>query len=154
MLTQQTLAALRRMKLHGMAEAFERQLAQPATHDLSFEERFSLVVDYEVTHRENRRLERLLKGARLRQNAAVEEIDYTHKRGLEKRQMASLVTCDWIRARHNLCLTGPTGTGKTWLACALGNAACRQGHTVLYVRVPRLFEELKIAQATAASRAG
>ena len=102
MLTQQTLQALRSMKLTGMAEAFERQLAQPQTHDLSFEERFGLIVDHEVTYRENRRLARLLKGAKLKQNSCVEDIDYTHKRGLEKKQMASLVTCEWVRSHQIL----------------------------------------------------
>jgi DNA replication protein DnaC len=135
------------MKLHGMAEAFERQLATSGTHDdMSFEERLGLLVDYEQTWRENRRLERLLKRARLKQpDACVEDIDYSHKRGLEKRLMASLMTCDWIRQHRNLCITGPTGTGKTWLSCAFGNAACRQGISVLYARTSRLFEELKIA---------
>jgi DNA replication protein DnaC len=143
---QQTLQTLRRMKLHGMAEAFERQLSQAASHDeMSFEERFSLIIDYEQTWRENRRLERLLKKARLKQQACVEDIDYSHKRGLEKRQMVQLASCEWIRQHRNVCITGSTGTGKTWISCALGNAACRQGLSVFYIRVSRLFEELKIA---------
>ncbi len=146
MLTQQTRETLYRLRLMGMAEAFEQQLAQPATHDLSFEERFALLVDREATYRESRRLERLLKRARFRQpQACVEDIDYRHPRGLEKRQMASLVTGDWIRAHRNVCITGPTGCGKTWLACALGNQACRQGLSVLYVRLARLLEELRLA---------
>jgi len=146
MLTQQTVEALYRLRLVGMAEAFEQQLAQPDTHDLSFEERFSLLVDREATYRESKRLQRLLKRARLRQpQACAEDIDYRHPRGLEKRQMASLVTGDWVRAHQNVCITGPTGCGKTWLACALGNQACRQGHTVLYVRRSRLMEELRLA---------
>ncbi len=146
MLTQQTLETLYRLKLTGMAAAFEQQLQQPATHDLSFEERFALLVDREATYRESKRLQRLLHRARLRQGqACVEDIDYRHPRGLEKRQMASLVSCDWIRARQNLCITGPTGCGKTWLACALGHQACRQGLSVLYVRASRLFEELRLA---------
>lgn len=129
-----------------MAEAFERQLTQTAAHDeLSFEERLGLLVETETTWRENRRLARLLKTAKLRQNACVEDVNYKHKRGLEKRVMIELSTCRWIRGHQNLCLTGPTGTGKTWLACALGNAACRQGLSVLYVRSTRLFEELKAA---------
>lgn len=146
MLTQQTLETLHRLRLTGMAQAFEQQLAQPATHDLSFEERFGLLVDHEATYREGKRLQRLLQRARLRQpQACVEDIDYRHPRGLEKRQMAALVTGDWIRARQNLCLTGPTGCGKTWLACALGQQACRQGLSVLYVRLSRLTEELRLA---------
>lgn len=147
MLTQQTLTTLRRMKLHGMAAAFEWQLTTRGTHDdMSFEERLGLMVDHEQTYRETKRLERLLKNARLKQpSACIEDIDYSHRRGLEKRQMASLVTCDWIRQHRNLCITGPTGTGKTWLSCALGNQACRLGISVLYARTSRLFEELKIA---------
>jgi DNA replication protein DnaC len=145
MLTQQTLQTLRSLNLTGMAEAFAQQLEQPAVDGLSFEERFSLLVDREATYRENRRLERLLHRARLRQNACVEDIDYRHPRGLDKRQMASLAHCNWIRSKHNACITGPTGCGKTWLACALGNQACRQGLSVQYVRATRLFEELRLA---------
>jgi len=101
-----------------MAAAFAQQLEQPELQALSFEERFSLLLDRELNLRENRRLNRLLQLARLRQPACVEDIDYTHRRGLERSLMVSLVTCDWIRAHHNLHLTGPTGTGKSWLACA------------------------------------
>ena len=127
MLDNQTLEQLRRLRLSGMAAAFAQQLEQPELQTLSFEERFSLLLDRELNLRENRRLNRLLQLARLRQPACVEDIDYTHRRGLERSLMATLVTCDWIRAHHNLHLTGPTGTGKAWLACALGQQACRQG---------------------------
>src|SRR5712692_3302434 len=146
MLVNQTLDQLRRMKLYGLAEAFSQQLQQPDTHALSFEERFSLLVDRELTERENRRLTRLLQLARLRQQACVEDVDYKHRRGLERSLMATLVTCDWIRAHHNLHLTGPTGTGKSWLACALGHQACRQGLSVRYERVARLLDSLRIAR--------
>ncbi|MDA3919058.1 MAG: IS21-like element helper ATPase IstB [Salinisphaera sp.] len=145
MLTQNTLDTLRRLKLTGMGDALERQLAQPDTHDLAFEERLALLVDHEVLHRDNRRLARLLKAARLRVPACVEDIDYRHPRGLERSRMASLASGDWIGQALNLCITGPTGCGKTWLACALGNQACRQGRSVRYLRVPRLFEQLRIA---------
>jgi DNA replication protein DnaC len=145
MLTQNTLQTLRALRLSGMADAFSRQLEQPAAHDLSFEDRFALIVDYEATHRGNRKLQRLLKNARLKEAACIEDVDYTHRSGLEKRQMASFASCSWIKSHHNICLTGPTGTGKTWLACALGHAACRQGFSVLYVRAPRIFEELRVA---------
>lgn len=146
MLVNQTLDQLRRMKLYGMAAAFTQQLQQPDTHDLAFEDRLALLVARELTERENRRLTRLLQLARLRQQACVEDIDYKHRRGLERSLMATLVTCDWIRARHNLHLTGPTGSGKSWLACALGHQACRQGLSVRYERVPRLFDALRIAR--------
>jgi DNA replication protein DnaC len=146
MLNNHTLDRLRALKLAGMADAFAEQLSQPPAHDLSFDERFSLLVDREATYRENRRVTRLLQLARLKQPACVEDIDYKHRRGLERAQMAQLVTCDWIRARHNLHITAPTGCGKSWLACALGNQACRQGLSTRYERVSRLLEDLRIAR--------
>jgi len=145
MLNQQTVEQLRTLKLTGMLDALDQQQAQPATHDLSFDERLALLVEREVLHRENRRLARLLKAARLRVPACVEDIDYRHPRGLEKSRMAALAGGDWIRRSLNLCITGPTGCGKTWLACALGNQACRQGLAVRYLRLPTLFEQLRIA---------
>ena len=147
MLTQQTIEKLHTLRLTGMIEAFEQQLAQPQTHQLSFEQRLGLLVEREILHRENRRLNRLLKTAKLPVQACVEDIDYRHPRGLERTQMAQLVSCEWIVHHHNLCITGPTGSGKTWLSCALGNQACRQGLSVRYLRVPRLFEQLRIAHA-------
>ena len=145
MLNQQTREQLRTLKLTGMLDALEQQLAQPQTHDLSFDERLALLVEQEVLHRENRRLTRLLKAAKLRVPACVEDIDYRHPRGLEKSRMAALASLDWVRQSLNLCLTGPTGCGKTWLACALGNQACRRGLSVRYLRLPNLFEQLRIA---------
>ena len=145
MLNQQTADQLRALKLTGMLEAWEQQREQPQTHDLSFDERLALLVEREVLHRENRRLARLLKAARLRVNACVEDIDYRHPRGLEKARMAALASCDWIRQSLNLCITGPTGCGKTWLACAPGNQTCHQGLSVRYLRLPTLFEQLRIA---------
>jgi DNA replication protein DnaC len=145
MLHQHTMEQLRTLKLTGMLDALEQQLVQPQTHDLCFDERLALLVEREVLHRENRRLARLLKAARLRVQACVEDIDYRHPRGLEKSRMAALAGCDWIRQSHNLCITGSTGCGKTWLACALGNQACRQGLAVRYLRLPNLFEQLRIA---------
>ena len=146
MLTQHTLTVLKQLKLDGMAQAFEEQLQQPATHSLSFEERFSMLVDRELNHRDNKRIARLLKNAHLKfSTACVEDINYHSGRGLDKRQLASLASCDWIRHAQSVILTGATGVGKTWLACALGNQACRQGFSVLYVRASRLYEELKIA---------
>ena len=145
MLIEQTKQKLSTLKLTGMLEAFEQQRAQPETHALPFEERLGLLVDREMISRENKRLERLLRGAKLRIHACVEDIDYRHPRGLDRSQLASLASCDWIQQQLNLCITGATGTGKTWLACALGNQACRQGHSVRYLRIPRLFEMLRIA---------
>ncbi len=145
MLKQHTREQLHTLKLAGMLDALEQQQVQPATHDLAFEERFALLVDREVLYRENRRLGRLLKAARLRVDACVEDIDYRHPRGLQKSRMAQLASGDWIRQSLNLCLTGPTGCGKTWIACALGNQACRQGLAVRYLRLPTLLEQLRIA---------
>lgn len=152
MLTQQTLERLRQLRLTGMADALARQMEQPATDELSFEERFGLLVDAETSWRETRRLQRLLRRAHLKQSACLEDIDYSHRRGLERRLMASLSSCDWIRAGQNLCITGPTGCGKTWLACGFGQQACRQGLSALYTRVPRLFDELQIARGDGSYR--
>lgn len=147
MLQNQTYDLLVKLKLIGMATAFTQQLEQPDTHELSFEERLALLVDRESTFRDDRRLQRLLSLAKLRQQTAcVEDIDYKHKRGIERSQLASLVNCDWIRSHQNLHITGPTGTGKSWIACALGHQACRQGLSVKYERVPRLLETLRIAR--------
>lgn len=146
MLNQPTLNTLRSLKLNGMADAYAQQLEQPDIQRLSFDERLALLVDRETTHRESRRQRRLLQLARLRQSACVEDIDYQHKRGLERSVVASLIACDWIRSRHNLHITGPTGTGKSWLACAFGHQACRQGLSVRYERAPRLLDSLRIAR--------
>lgn len=129
-----------------MADGLEQQLHQPETYDLPFEERLGLLVDREVASRDTRRLARLLTAAKLRQPACVEDIDYRARRGLDKRQVASLVECAWIRTHHNLLVTGPTGTGKTYLACAFANAACRRAHSALYARTGRLLDELRIAR--------
>jgi DNA replication protein DnaC len=145
MLHQHTLEKLYMLKLTGMAAAFEQQLAQPAAEELAFEERFGLLLDQEILHRDNRRLSRLLKTAKLRLNACVEDIDYRHPRGIDRSFMSTLASCQWVQRYHNLAITGPTGSGKTWLACALGNQTCRQGLSVRYFRLPRLFEMLRIA---------
>ena len=146
MLNQPTLDTLRSMKLTGMADAYTQQLEQPETQGLSFDERLAILVDRERAYRESRRQRRLLQLARLRQSACVEDIDYQHKRGLDRSFVALLITCDWIRSRHNLHITGPTGTGKSWLACGFGNQACRQGLSVRYERTPRLLDTLRIAR--------
>lgn len=148
MLNEPTLEKLQALKLTGMREAFEDQLAQPATQELAFEERLALLLDREILARDNRRLTRLLKAARLRiPGACLEDVDYRHARGLQRPQMAQLGSCQWIHHKQNLLLTGPTGTGKTYLACALGNQACRQGLSTRYVRLPRLLEAIHIAHA-------
>jgi len=145
MLLEQTKDQLRSLKMTGFLDALEQQLEQPQTHELSFEQRLGFLVEREVLHRENRRLSRLLRAAKLRVPACIEDIDYTHRRGLDKSRMAGLAQLDWIRSGLNLCITGRTGCGKTWLACALGNQACRQGLATRYVRLPRLLEQLRIS---------
>jgi DNA replication protein DnaC len=147
MLIEQTLQQLRSLRLHGMINALEQQLSSPEFHQLSFEERISLLIDREILDRSNRRITGLLRKASLRQPACVEDIDYQHPRGLDKSYMATLITCDFIRHHHNLMITGLTGCGKSWLACAIGQQACRQGLSVKYLRVAKLMEELRIAHA-------
>lgn len=146
MLNNQTLNSLRTLKLIGMADALGQQLTQPATHDdLSFDERIALLVDREVTYRNNVKTNRLIKTAKLKQRALPEDIDYKHPRDLKKSQLADLLSCQWIQQHNNVLLTGLTGCGKTWLACALGMQACRQGLSVRYFRSARLFADLSIA---------
>lgn len=147
MLNHQTVERLKELRLEGMAAAFLEQLNQAVSQELSFEERLGMLVDRELITRENRRLEKLLKSARLRQSACVEDIDFQHPRGLDKSQTLNLSSCEWIKRGQNLHLTGLTGTGKSWLACAFGNQACRKGLSVRYERMPRLLENLRIAHA-------
>lgn len=142
-----TLNQLRQLKLSGMSQAFSEQLEQPPLQNLSFNERFALLVDREVLYRSNRRLANLLRQAKLRQNALAENIDYTHHRNLNKSQFASLLSCDFIHKHHNLMITGSTGCGKSYLSCAIGHQACRNGYSVRYVLIPRFLEELIIARA-------
>jgi len=147
MLNEQTLEKLYAMKLNGMAGAFAEQLQQPNMDELAFEERFGLVVDCQWTWKEDRRMKRLLKTAKLKIDACVEDIDYKSPRGIDKSVMLRLAACDWIKNAQNIMIIGPTGVGKTYLACALANRACRNGYSSFYMRAPRLFQELVIARA-------
>lgn len=146
MLTHPTLEKLRALKLTGMARALEEQMQMPEVETLSFEERLGLLVDREMTERDNRRLKTRLRKAKLRQSAAVEDIDYRHPRGLDRSLMARLIDGRWLKEHHNLIVTGPTGTGKTFLACALAHKACRDGYTAHYQRLSRMFRDLHLAQ--------
>ena len=147
MLQQHTLQQLRELKLAGMAQALEEQTTQPQASSLSFEERLGFMLDREINYRKNKRLQGLIKAAKFRYSACVEDIDYQFPRNLDKSQFASLIQCDWIRQKHNLVFEGPTGAGKSWLACALGLQACRHLLSVKYFRLPRLLEALRIAHA-------
>ena len=147
MLHHPTLDKLTTLRLTGMHKALSEQLAVPNIDDLSFEERLGLLADRELTEREDRRLQTRLRQARLKQSACLEDLDTRTPRGLDKALVAQLATGQWIREGLNLLLLGPTGVGKTWIACALAQQACRQGYTTRYLRAPRLFEDLQLAHA-------
>ncbi len=146
MLTHPTLEKLKTMRLTGMVHGFEDQQQTPEIESLSFEERLGLLVDREQVERESRRLKSRLTRAKLRQSACIEDIDYRSRRGLDKSVMVDLSGGRWITEHHNLLITGPTGVGKTFIACALAQKACREGFSALYFRLPRLFHELAIAR--------
>ena len=146
MLTHQTAERLRQMRLWGMAEAFLAQLTQPEAASLPFEDRLGLLVDHEAGYRDKRRLKRLLKQAKLRQQACLEDIDLGVGRGLDRGLLRSLGGGLWVANHQNVLVTGPTGVGKTYIACALANAACRQGYSARYYRVPRLLTDIAISR--------
>lgn len=143
MLDEQTISALNAMKLFGMAKSFEERLNNPCSAELSHAEFLGLLVQDEKAYRDNQRLRRLLKNARLRMSACLEDIDYRHPRGLNKQMLLDLSSTRWLDSARNVLITGPTGVGKSYIACALGNFAARASYTVLYIRAPRLFETLK-----------
>jgi DNA replication protein DnaC len=145
MLNQPTLDKLQIMKLHGMAEAFRAQLETIDTGQLSFEERFAMLVDQQWLWKENRALARRLRAARLKEKGVVEDIDYQHPRGLDRRLMRTLATSEWVRQHQHILLLGPTGMGKPWLACALAQKACRDGFTILHKRAAELLRDLAVA---------
>lgn len=147
MLKTQTLEKLHALRLEGMAQALEEQRGQSDISQLDFEERFGLLVERQWLWKENRALAARLHYAQLKISAALEDIDYRHPRGLKRAQIDQLRCSDWIAKRHNCLITGPTGSGKTYLACALGHQACRDAHRVLYYYAPKLFRELQTAQA-------
>ncbi len=145
-LNHQTIEGLYALKLPAMAAGVAEQ-AESANHQaLSFDERLGLLVDRELAERENRRLARYLKAAKLRTNAVVEDIDFRRRRGLERSAVLGLAESGWVANHHNVAVVGPTGVGKTFLACALANCAIRRGHTALYLRASRMLDELAIAR--------
>jgi DNA replication protein DnaC len=146
MLTHPTYDRLIALGLNGMAKALERQRSQPDIASLAFEERLALMIDREAIERDNKRLVYRLRFAGLRQSAVVEDADFKAARGLDKTLFHKLVAGDWIDRKHNLIIVGPTGVGKSWIACALGHKACRDDRAVLYQRVPRMFDALALAR--------
>ena len=148
MLNQQTLNKLFVMRLNGMADAFRQQLEQTGLGELSFEERFGMLVDRQWSWKEDRALARRLRASRLKSTASVEDIDYQVPRGLDRSLVRSLTTeSEWVKKHQNVILTGATGVGKSWLATALAHKACRDGYTSYYARASQLFRELALAHA-------
>ena len=149
MTINETIHKLNEMKLHTLARSLREMLDLPPDKQLSFEEKLALLVDQEWTERENRKVARRVKEARLSTRAAPEEVLCDAARGLEKASLRELTTCQWVRSHHNLVVVGATGVGKSFLANAIAQAACRQGFRALFVRVSRLLEQLAIARASA-----
>lgn len=147
MLDEETFHKLNEMKLYGFVAAFHEYLDEKKPDKLSFEERFGMMVDREWNERQSRRLKRQLAAAKLRQPACVEDVNFRHPRKLERSVVQRLATGKWLVDHDNILISGPTGIGKTWLACAFANQACRQGFNALYARVPRLLHSIAMAKA-------
>jgi DNA replication protein DnaC len=145
MLNQPTIEKLQTLKLYGMSDAFRAQLETTDISQLSFEERFAMLVDQQWLWKENRALAHRLRSAKLKERGSIEDIDYQHPRGLDRKLMRTLATSEWVRQNHNVLLIGPTGIGKSWLGCALAHKACRDGFTVLHKRSTELFRDLAVA---------
>ena len=147
MLNEQTKAKMYAMKLNGMAEAYDEQRRQSQMADLGFDERLALLIERQWLWKESRALNTRLSHAKFKAPACVEDLDYRNSRGLKRSQVDQLSTCDWVKHHQNVIVTGPTGTGKTFLACALAHKACREGFRALYFYAPKLFRELGTAVA-------
>lgn len=146
MLTHPTVDKLHQLRLPGMANAFTRQLADPDVNTLGFEERLGLLVDEECTVRDAARLKTRLRTAALRQSACLEDIDWRHSRGIDRATLKKLAAGSWLREHLSCLITGATGVGKSYIACALAHQACRDGYRVRYLRLPRLLAELEVAR--------
>jgi DNA replication protein DnaC len=147
MMNQQTLDKLHALRWYGLAEAWRRQMEDPEVASLSFDERFSLLVDQHWTWRENQAMASRLKKSKLPAEPCVEDIDFRHPRGLDRSLIRTLADSRWVAQHHSILFTGPTGVGKSWLAQALAQKACRDGYTVCYRPIPKLFRELMVARA-------
>jgi DNA replication protein DnaC len=146
MLIHPMLDKLQTLRFFGMLSALEEQMKMPDIEKLSFDERFGLLIDREMIDRQNRRFKTRLRKAKLRLNACLEDIDFRHPRGLDKSLMLQLASGQWIKEANNLLIIGPTGVGKTYLACALAHKACQLDYSALYFRLPRLLQQLDIAK--------
>jgi DNA replication protein DnaC len=146
MLLHPTLEKLTTMRFTGMAAALDEQMQMDGLDDMAFEERLGLLLDREQAVRETRRMKTRLRKAKLRQQGSVEDIDFRHPRGLDKSLVIRLADCQWIKKHNNLIITGPTGVGKSYLACAFAEKACREGFSALYLRTTKLFEDLSLAK--------
>ena len=146
MLYEQTVARMDAMNLNGMAVALDEQRQQTSISELDFEERLGMLIERQWLWQQNRALARRLQTAKLKLNACLEDIDYRHKRGLRRDTIEQMVAADWVGCHRNGIITGPTGTGKTYLACALAQQACRDGFRALYYYAPKLFRDLRTAQ--------
>lgn len=146
MLVNPIIDKLGSLRLNGMLSAFAEQLKLPDIDQLGFEERLGLLVDREITQRQDRSFKTRLKKASLRQSACVEDIDFRHRRGLDRTLVMKLSDCQWIKEHHNVLIIGPTGVGKTYLACALAHKACLNGYSARYIRLPRLLQEIALGK--------
>jgi len=146
MLIHPTIEKLTAMRFSGMAAALQEQMKINGIEDMSFEERLGLLLDHEQAVRETRRLQTRLRKAKLRQNGSIEDVDFRHPRGLDKSLVLRLSDCQWIKDHNNLIITGSTGVGKSFLACAFAEKACREGFNALYIRMTKLFEDLSLAK--------
>ena len=146
MLLHPTLEKLTAMRFTGMAAALDEQMQMDGLDDMAFEERLGILLDREQAVRETRRMKTRLRKAKLRQQGSVEDIDFRHPRGLDKSLVVRMTDCQWIRKHNNLIITGPTGVGKSYLACAFAEKACREGFSALYLRTTKLFEDLSLAK--------
>lgn len=150
MATTQTKQQLADLRLQGILDALQEQAESTRYNELSFEERLALLVEREHVRRRDRAFNKRIKDARFKQRATIEEIDFSQKRKLDKSQLLSLAQCTWILEKHNIIVSGPTGVGKTFLACALATGACRQGFTALYTKASTLVSDLAVARAEGA----